>query len=255
MRGQVGQVGRIVQVIGLVFGALIIWFAARPVPALAQDPNAAKITEPLTGDVLIGRVAILGTASHPNMQRYLLQFDSQDDAGENWLPIAGPISQQVKDGPLAQWDTTPLPDGRYQIRLRVVLRDGAVLSDVIQNLRISNSQPTALPTVPQAATAVPPTLPPTAGPSPTPIIQQPPTSTPRPIIPTVAQAVAPPTAPTAEEIPQVLVAFDALQNAFCSGVYLAIFAFIVIGGYSLIHVRARPAMRRFMRQLRDSYRE
>ncbi len=229
-----------------------IWSGA--IYAGAQSNNSAKITAPQAGDSLFGLVTIQGTASNPNMQRYILEFDSQEDAVDRWLTVAGPITQQVKDGTLAQWNTTTVPDGRYQIRLRVVLRDGTVLSDVVQNLRVSNKQPTALPTSLPSATPLQPTLPPTAGPSPTPLIQQPPTNTPRPALPALPPTVAPPPSP-APDAPQSVLALDALQNAFCGGVYLALIGFAIFGVYSLAQHRLSPVVRRWRRQARNSYRE
>jgi hypothetical protein len=215
----------------------------------AQDVSA-KITSPKAGDPLFGLVSIRGTASNANMQRYTLEWDSQDTATDTWLLIAGPITQQVKDGVLAQWNTTNVPDGRYQIRLRVILRDGTVLSDIVQNLRVQNKQPTALPTILPSATTVPPTLPPTAGPSPTPLIQQPPTSTPRPAVVAPPPTAGPPT--DVPDEPQLVVAFNSVQNAFCAGVYLAIIGFAILIGYSAIRMRVRPALRRMRR---ESYRD
>src|SRR5258707_10891458 len=152
-------------------------------PARAQDPNSAKITAPKDGDPLFGLVTVKGTASNPNMQRYVLEFDLQDTGSEQWFPIAGPITQQVSAGILGQWNTTAVPDGRYQVRLRVVLRDGTVLDAIVQNLHVSNKQPTPLPSAQPSPTPQQATLPPSPGPSETPFIQQPPTSTLRAIIP------------------------------------------------------------------------
>ena len=224
--------------------------AAAPLRAIAQDTVSARITSPKAGDSLFGNVSITGTASNPNMARFILAWDSQDDETETWFQIGGPVTQQVKDGVLGQWNTTTVPDGRYQLRLRVVLRDGTVLNDIVQNLRVSNKQPTPLPTVPPTVTPIQATVPPTAGPSPTPLIQQPPTSTPRPALPTVPPTIAPPPSPEPDS-PQVVVAFEALQNACCSGVYLAFFGFAVFGLYRLLHTRLRPVVRRFLRQMRS----
>jgi hypothetical protein len=232
-----------------VFFSLILIALAATARTSAQDNGSAKITTPKAGDPLFGLVSIQGTASNPNMQRYILEFDSQDNDVDRWFLIAGPITQQVRDGVLAQWNTSAIPDGRYQIRLRVVLRDGTVLSDIVQNLRVNNKQPTPLPTSLPSATPVPPTAPPTSGPSPTPFIQQPPTNTARPALPTVPPTNAPPIAPVsfAPDAPQSVLALDALQNAFCGGASLAIIAFAVLGAYSLVHVRVR----RFIRQIRN----
>src|SRR5215813_1120556 len=192
--------------------------------AYAQSNPSAQITSPKSGDSLFGVVSILGTASNPNMMRYSLDFDLQDDATEKWFTIAGPITQQVTNGVLGQWDTSKL-QGRYQIRLRVTLRNGTVLDAIVQNLFVNNKQPTPLPTVLPTATPIPPTALPTAGPSPTSQIQQPPTPSARPAQPTAAIAPTDPPAIDTQSQPQGVINFDALQSAFCSGIYIAVFGF------------------------------
>ncbi|MEP7285417.1 MAG: hypothetical protein ABI947_06585 [Chloroflexota bacterium] len=237
---------------------LVWWLLALAVPAFAQDPVYAKITSPQADTSLFGLVAIQGTAANPNMQRYSLEFDRQDTGTEQYFPIAGPISQQVTNGILGQWNTTSVPDGRYQIRLRVVLRDGTVLEDVVQNLHVSNKQPTALPTLQPSATALQPTLIPTAGPSPTPFIQQPPTSIPRataPPIPTVVATLGVAgSGSSGSDSTSFVAAAEGLQNAFCTGVYIAFAAFAIVGAYSIVHSRLRPLWRRLMSQLRNDVR-
>ena len=237
--------------LGLILVLLGLTVTLAPVtPATAQDTNSSKITAPKDGDSLFGLVNILGTASNPNMQRYTLQFDFQESQPEQWFPIAGPITQQVKDGVLGQWNTTSVPDGRYQIRLRVVLRDGTVLEDKVQNLHVSNKQPTALPTVLPTATIVKTPTNPTPGPSSTPLIQQPPSNTLRPAIPTVVVTVIPPSTDSSSGSDAVTV-FSAMQNAFCTGAYIALGLFFVIGVYALIHSKLRPVVRRLMSQIRN----
>ncbi len=223
-------------------------------PAAAQDTDSARIASPRAGDFLFGLVTIQGTASNPNFSRYKLEFASQDQNTDQWFLIGAEVSQQVSNGVLAQWNTVSIPDGKYQLRLRVILRNGTVAQALVQNLTIANRQPTALPTALLPATPLPPTLLPTTGPSPTPLIRQPPTSTPRPTL--VAPAIVPTAAPPpASDTPPILVGLEAIQNAFCSGVYIALAAFLVLGGYGLVHSRFRPRLRRMMRELRADGRE
>src|SRR5258708_19581825 len=133
----------------LTLGAILLALALiAGRPAAAQAGNSAKITAPKAGDSLFGLVNILVTASNPNMQRYILEFDLQDTQPEQWFPLAGPISQQVNSGVLGQWNTTTVPDGRYQIRLRVGLRDRTLLRDIVPNLPLTNKHPTPLPPLP-----------------------------------------------------------------------------------------------------------
>src|SRR5258708_2934117 len=238
----------------LVLSLTVTWMLLALFNAtFAQDANSAsaRITAPKDGDSLFGLVTIQGTAANAAMQRYVLEFDQQDTGVVQWFPFAGPITQQVTSGVLGQWNTTTVPDGRYQIRLRIVLRDGTVISDVVQNLHVSNKQPTPLTTGQAWPTPLQPTVSPTAGPSPTPIVQQPPTSTSRPaVIPTVIATLIgqsdPGGVPDATAIAGM---FGSIQTAFCSGILIAFVAFALIGGYSLIHRRLRPAIRRVMSQV------
>jgi hypothetical protein len=207
---------------------MLIW----QMPARAQGTDAAQITSPQSGEQVVGVVTIQGTASSPNFQRYKLEFSTQEN--EQWFTITE-VSQQVTNGPLAQWNTAAIPDGLYQIRLRVILRDGNVVQNLAQNLVVKNQQPTALPTPPPQATPLPPTLTPTLGPSPTPIIQQPPSVVPRATLPNVNPTAAPPDPGSS----QAVLVVDAVRNAFCSGVYLALIGFGILALYRLVYARLR----------------
>src|SRR5207253_2069420 len=124
-------------------GMMAITFFLAVFPVGAQDSNSASvtITSPKDGDSLFGLVTIQGSANQPQMQRYVLEFSSQETGTDSFFPIAGPISQQVNGGVLGQWNTTAIPDGRYQIRLRLILKDGTVLQQSVKNLHVSNKQP------------------------------------------------------------------------------------------------------------------
>src|SRR5215813_5119773 len=148
---------RAILTIGFILGTAV-FLGTTSVPAitvLAQANPSVQITSPKDGDALFGVVTIQGTASNANMMRYSLDFDLQDEPTERWLPIAGPVTQQVTSGILGQWDTSKLSPGRYQIRLRVTLRNGNVLDSIVQNLIVNNKQPTPLPTVLPTATVAP----------------------------------------------------------------------------------------------------
>lgn len=225
--------------IALIAGLGLLWLLWVS-PAAAQDSLSANITSPKTGDSLFATVAISGTATNTNFERYKLEYQSA--ISQDWVLITE-IKQQVTNGVLAQWKTTDVPDGRYQLRLRVILRNGTVLQAVVQNLTINNQQPTALPTPLPTVTPIPPTLSPTVGPSPTPLIQQPPTTTLRP----TAAVIVVPTAvlPAQNNVaPPTIVVFQSLRNAFCGGIYLAIAGFIILGVYSIVRSRLRPNARR-----------
>ncbi|RMF51219.1 MAG: hypothetical protein D6749_08480 [Chloroflexota bacterium] len=214
-----------------------------PVPSAAQEEGLAIITSPAPAQTLIGVVNVQGTAASPNFQRYRLEYAVQGSLEPEWFSIVE-IAQQVTNGTLALWDTTALPDGVYQLRLRVFLRSGAVLQTVVQGLNVINRSPTALPTLPQPATARATELP-TLGPSPTPLIQQPPTSPPRPTIASLGLTPQPPSEGQ-RVASQAALVLQALQGAFCNGALFTLFAFALFGVYRLFQVRLRPRLRRWL---------
>ncbi len=215
----------------------------------AQSDPSAHVTSPASGQVLFGVIPISGTASNPTMQSYRIEYQLQGDLNAPWQLVTGPVTQQVTNGVLGQWDTTKIADGIYQLRLRVTLRNATVLEDYARALTVANQQPTPLPTLPPAPTA---TSLPTSGPTPTQLIQQPPTLTPR-IAPIVAPPTdVPPTLPvqtsadnTSNVAPDTTttLSFAAIQSAVCGGAFIAVIGFIALGVYGFIRERMRRGLK------------
>ncbi|MCC6974359.1 MAG: hypothetical protein IT322_10155 [Anaerolineae bacterium] len=216
-------------------------------PAKAQESGKAEITNPSSGTTLIGVITIQGTATSPDFQRYKLEFALQEEGDEIWFPLAE-ITQQVTAGTLAQWNTLNVQDGVYQIRLRVILRDGTVLQTSVQNLTVNNRSQTPLPTPLQPATAIPPTLIPTEGPTPTSLIQQPPTTAPRPTIQPVQPLATLPV--NANNDNPFVDAFNAIRNAFCTGIVIALIGALLATVYRIGHRYIRPRWREWLAALR-----
>ncbi|MCP4249683.1 MAG: hypothetical protein GY778_21795, partial [bacterium] len=157
-----------------------------------------------------------------------MEFDNLQGPGEIWLPIGQRVSQQRTGESLGIWDTVAggIADGLYQIRLRVFLNDEELLpvEFVVSGLQLVNTAPTPLPTVPADDVTEGP--PPTAGPSPTSLIIQPPTNTPRPTIETLGSGSegGGPVASGAES-GSTEVNFGRLQSAFCAGSVIALVFF------------------------------
>ncbi|MBE2197989.1 MAG: hypothetical protein IAE79_05215 [Anaerolinea sp.] len=135
---------------------------------LAQPQSGTNgITEPASGETIAGVVVVVGTAVDPNYLRYELAFRPEAGAAADWIVFAEG-EQRVVNGRLAIWDTTvgrsanaPVwPDGRYQLRLRVVRADYNYSEYFVTGLIISNDgtpTPTATPTI--TGTAVAPVTP------------------------------------------------------------------------------------------------
>jgi hypothetical protein len=230
---------------------LVILLMAVPLSALhAQEQGIAQITTPAEGAQLFGLVEILGTATHPSLfDGYVLEWSNVQNP-DVWLPIQQRIGQQVVNGVLGQWDTagSNIPDGSYQIRLRMFLTDGSVQDFVLRSLTLINSAPTDLPTViPAQATSTLSVLP-TAGPSPTSIILQPPSVTPRP---TFESPLQDDSGSSSDSGNSTVVNFGAAQGAFCTGVFFSVGLFALIIAYIALRSRLSPFTRRLWWQIRS----
>ena len=193
---------------------------------------------------------IIGTATHSSLfDGYALDWRNAQNPSDVWLPIQARIDQQVINGILGQWDTVTsgIPDGVYQIRLRMFLSDGTFQDFVVDRLTLANSAPTQIPTIPiiQPTATLPLVV--TAGASPTSIIQQPPTITPRPTFESPALAVSPDDDDGSSE----LFNFNAVEDAFCSGVFFSAVLFGIIIAYLLLRSQLSPFTRRLWWQIRS----
>jgi membrane peptidoglycan carboxypeptidase len=112
--------------------------AAAPTPAsVSSGRNAsgdrnANISSPSGGNVK-GVVPVFGTAAGERLQSYRLEY-GRGASPESWSSI-GQWSQPIVDGQLTFWNTTPLADGAYTLRL--VVQDGVrgtVISSVTVNV-------------------------------------------------------------------------------------------------------------------------
>ncbi len=225
--------------------------------ARAQDDGViAVITAPTEGQQLFGLVNIVGSAQYAGgFDSYTLEYNDQSDPNAPWLLVQPRVQQQVTNDVLGTWNTNVVPDGLYRLRLRVFLPDGSVGGEfVVANLQVLNSAPTPVPTVADANVA--PSLTPTAGPSPTPLIQQPPSNNPNANATggSIGAAQAP-AAPTAIPAPRTVrrVNMARVRSAFCSGVYLALGAFGVMLLYLAVRGRLRPRAQRWMWQIQDDF--
>jgi len=125
---------------------LVLLASLPPSPgSAAQAPGFADIASPVSGESLTGMVTITGSASHPSFVSYDLSFGYAKDATGTWFPIAEAVTTPVTDGPLALWDTRPLSDEAYVLRLEVLLDDGSILEATVGDLQVSNYTPTRVP--------------------------------------------------------------------------------------------------------------
>ena len=81
--------------------------------------NRPMITSPRPGEALQGVIAVQGSTDVLDFESAELSFAYQDGGEETWFLIAN-LKNPVEDQRLAEWDTTTIADGTYQLRLRVI---------------------------------------------------------------------------------------------------------------------------------------
>jgi len=248
-------------VIFIMPAVLLAAFMLLPRQLRAQQSNG--VTAPAPGDVVSGVVVVSGSASHPEFLRYELAFRPAFSPGSDWIVFAQG-DRPVISGTLAIWDTTVggnlspvFPDGRYQLRLRVVRKDynydEYFVSDlVVANIDVTPTvEPTITPTTgidlatPLPGTALAATMQAGAG-----VL---PTLTPFPTPTRIAAAVDAPLGPggntggfdlESEENQGLLAQIQGIDTsnfgrAFWFGVRLVAFAFLLLAFYLILRALVR----------------
>ncbi len=124
---------------------VVIPATVRPLPTTAFVPVNIVILSPVPGNVVAGGITIFGSATHPNFLQYQVEYGPEPNPGNLWYPATAAVTTPVVNGVLGGWTTSSIPDGTYQMRLRVFLRDGTLLTTVVNNIRVQNFRPTPIP--------------------------------------------------------------------------------------------------------------
>ncbi len=226
--------------------ALTVVLLASAVPGRAAPPAQGQtvVTYPTDGATISGVVQITGIAAHPAILWYDVSYAAGPDAtaGTQWISLARVENTEVRNGVLATWDTTGLPNGQYCLALTMVGRDDSfTYQQIVRNLTVNNAQPGASPT-PEQPTPLPmPTA--VIGPTPTPVlIEQPPTATPRPSPGPGEEAEG---SASSEERGRDRLVFDVarLRSAFCTGGSVVLLLFVLLGLYQLTKALIRWYLR------------
>lgn len=115
-----------------------------PVPTATPDPRRQSpggmgFYAPDAGAVVRGAVEIVATVAALPRNPFARWELSLARAGmEDWRWIAAG-EQQAWQSPIFTWDTTALPDGLYDLRLRVVYKDSNYNEYFLRNLSIANA--------------------------------------------------------------------------------------------------------------------
>lgn len=158
----------VVFVMLVICGALLL----AVVPALgapAQQEARPVIAQPTADAAVRGVAQIIGTAVHPQFQRYELYYAPFPvPSDQSWIFIGDAHFSQQPLGLLGTWDSRSVPDGTYALRVRVVKADGNYLDSDAVRVLVANTRPVEPPTpegTPQPVVELPPTdAPPTQAP-------------------------------------------------------------------------------------------
>jgi hypothetical protein len=133
---------RVAAVFFVMCAVLALYMPLSHTTAQAQDPTpvpivpVARITSPIKEQRTRGTVIIQGAAISPVFSRYEIAYASEPNT-EVWTIIGG-STQPIAGGVLQSWNTRPLPDGSYALRLQVFNTDGTLSEVLVRNLVLTN---------------------------------------------------------------------------------------------------------------------
>ncbi|MBM3123556.1 MAG: hypothetical protein FJZ87_00615 [Chloroflexi bacterium] len=107
---------------------------------LLWQSTSIGITSPRPGATLRGQVEIIGTVNVPEFVSAELGFGYSVNPTDTWYVIQS-LTQPSEAAVLAVWDTSAVTDGDYNLRMRVLLKDGSVQVILVEGLKIRNDQP------------------------------------------------------------------------------------------------------------------
>lgn len=131
-----------------------------------------EITHPLDGNAVAGFAPIIGTAVITDFVQYQVHISPAGTENWEWLATSNRV---IRNGILHLLNTFLLEDGRYDLRVRAIRRDGNFSEAYLRGVEVRNANPpTPTPFVNDLGTPQPvsPLLP---------ITPQPPTATPTPL--------------------------------------------------------------------------
>lgn len=210
----------------------LLLICAIPMNVLAE--TRVEITSPSVGERVRGRVPIIGSAQVDDFQFYKVEFGIGPNPAQ-WAVIGTLHDQPVIAGQLEVWDTNPLPDGVYTLRVTGVKRDGNWVDFEVRNIVVANQEPVPTPTEEVTPTPEVEELPTPIGGQPAGATPQAPTPAPtqevRIIAPTAALAaptVTPRVGPTTTG-DQLPIDTETLGQSFCFGGLAMGAVFLLLG--------------------------
>lgn len=99
--------------------------------------DLVRIQSPNNGDVLQGKIDIIGTATGIGFQYAEISFRFQKNDSGSWFLISQ-VGEPKIEGFLTSWDTSMIVDGDYQLKILAFYEDGHNVESIIDDLRIRN---------------------------------------------------------------------------------------------------------------------
>jgi len=143
-----------VVVIALALAVLALASPGLAAP-LRQEPRPT-IVQPEQDAAVRGVVQLIGTAVHPQFQRYELYYAPWPvPSDQSWVFNGDAKYQPQPLGLLGTWDSRSVPDGAYALRVRVVKQDGNYLDSDPTRVLVVNTRPLQEPSATPTETSTP----------------------------------------------------------------------------------------------------
>ncbi|NMB59610.1 MAG: hypothetical protein GYA12_10595 [Chloroflexi bacterium] len=138
-----------------------------------EQPAQPVVISPRAGEAVIGLTEISGVTGLPGFQRVEVEYRYTNDPKNTWFLIAE-ADKSVNPGKIADWDTSLISDGTYDLRVTVYKADGSSQSTTVRGIRVRNYSPVETSTPPDpgkiiASLTLEATAVPTRTPRPTPM--------------------------------------------------------------------------------------
>lgn len=117
----------------LTFLSLVL--ISTPANAQTSTDSPIGIEDPLPGQAVQGLVQIEGFINLDEFDTYTLSFSFTGQ--DSWFPITT-NGTEVRQGLLAEWDTSAITDGNYDLVLTVSLPNGESLEFFTKGVRVRN---------------------------------------------------------------------------------------------------------------------
>lgn len=144
---------------------LLLLLIAAPVLQAQDETDDPNITVLVPLVALGGTVELRGTVAPSDLQSYFFEVipaEQASDPAAIWTPVTLPSGTPITNGAVGLFNTTALPDGRYVLRVRVLLSTGGQIVERIAPITIQNTGRvtptpaiTATPTIQPTPTLVP----------------------------------------------------------------------------------------------------